>query len=460
MRVSDDRQTMRLAYCSPLPPLRSGVADYSSELLPELAGQFEIHLFVERGRRPDARLAKRFPVFSISSLTSRSPYNAVLYHLGNHAGMYGKIYLKALEVPGILVLHEYMLHHMVLEVALAAGGDSAYLEVMRHCYGRSGRLYGNRVLLGDDQNIWAFPLFEKVLDASLGAIVHNDSARRRILASRPRAQVFKVPHHLSLEGLPDRAPASDSDLREMLGLPSRALVFGSFGFVAEAKRIEVVLRAFARLRRRLPEAIYLIVGDVSPHPSLIKLLRGDLGAGVVATGRVDLERFLRYMRASDVAINLRHPTGGETSGTLIRLLGMGKPVIVSNTGSFAEIPDDCCAKISVDEVEEETLLACMSTLAEDPDLRQWIGENAREYALKHHGLKDSARGYARAVSRIVASRSRPGRPASPMEPRPPEDVQSALAAEVGASLFDLGIENDDEEALSAIARILIDLELA
>ncbi|HBL31843.1 MAG TPA: glycosyl transferase family 1, partial [Acidobacteria bacterium] len=97
---------------------------------------------------------------------------------------------------------------------------------------------------------------------------------------------------------------------------------------------------------------------------------------MTVVGRTELDRFLLHMLAADLTINLRYPSAGETSGTLIRLLGMGKPVIVSHTGAFSEIPDDCCAKIDLDETEEELLAAVLLRLATDEPLRRRMGENA------------------------------------------------------------------------------------
>ena len=120
----------------------------------------------------------------------------------------------------------------------------------------------------------------------------------------------------------------------------------------------------------------------------------ELLDGVTITGRLEIDRFLLYMRACDVAVNLRHPTAGETSGTVIRLLGLGKPLIVNETGSFAEIPDDCCAKVPLDDTEEDLLVAYLLALARDEPLRLRMGENARRHMAFHHGLADSARKYA------------------------------------------------------------------
>ena len=61
------------------------------------------------------------------------------------------------------------------------------------------------------------------------------------------------------------------------------------------------------------------------------------------------------MAACDVLVNLRYPTMGETSGSVIRALSLGKPLLVSDVGWFAELPDDVVLKVPVDELEVVTL---------------------------------------------------------------------------------------------------------
>ena len=61
-----------------------------------------------------------------------------------------------------------------------------------------------------------------------------------------------------------------------------------------------------------------------------------------------IEDFNGYMAACDIVLNLRYPTVGESSGTLLRALGMGKAVVVTDVGSFREYPDEICLKAPVD----------------------------------------------------------------------------------------------------------------
>jgi glycosyltransferase involved in cell wall biosynthesis len=335
--------------------MKSGIADYSAELLPHLAAHCEIELIVDEGFRPEET---RFPVHgarALPGLLAAGRFDAVLYQLGNNRDYHASIYRSLIDHPGVVVLHEYVIHHLVRDLTLFAGDPAAYVREMSYAYGRTGEAMARRcVATGVPLDPWSYPLFERAVDASRGVIVHNHFTRDRVLASRPLTRIATVPHHLSLEGVPEVSP---EEARRALGIEPGSFAVATFGFLTASKRPEVLLRAFARLRREVPAARLLIVGEVSPHFELDRVLTPELRAGVTITGRLEIDRFLLYMRACDVAVNLRHPTAGETSGTVIRLLGLGKPLIVNETGSFAEIPDDACAKVPLDDTEEDLLLA-------------------------------------------------------------------------------------------------------
>jgi glycosyltransferase involved in cell wall biosynthesis len=450
---------MRVAYYSPLPPMRSGIADYSAELLPHLAEHCEIELIVDEGSRPEPELARRLPVHghrALPGLLERGRFDAVLYQLGNNRDYHAAIYRSLFDHPGVVVLHEAVLHHLVRDLTLHAGDPEAYVREMRYAYGRTGEAMARRcVATGVPLDPWSYPLFERVVDASRGLIVHNRFTRDRVLASRPLARLAVVPHHLSLDALPE--PSAEK-AREALGIAPGAFTVATFGFVTAAKRPGVLLRAFARLRSEVPHARLLIAGEVSPHFDFPAVFTPGLRAGVTVTGRLDLDRFLACMQACDVAVNLRHPTAGETSGTVVRLLGLGKPLIVNDTGAFAEIPDDCCAKVGLDETEEDLLLAYLRRLAADEPLRRRMGENARRYAVSHHSLAGSARAYAAFLRETVESGARPFRALPPLMPYPPEDLLSDLIRETSAELVDLGAGEADDDLLREVAAALAELD--
>lgn len=454
---------------TPWPPQRSGIADYSAELVPALVDHVDVELFVddrlaaELAKGPGAegqRPAPPVPVHPLSQLPRRfeaGEHDVALYHLGNDQRFHGAIYRLLAKVPGVVVLHEHVLHHLVLGATAGRGDSAAYLEELRYAYGATGEAVGRRAVeTGVPVDPWAYPLFERAVDRALGLIVHSEATRRRVLASRPEARVEVVPHHLSLAELPHELdPAS---ARRALGVPEGAFTVASFGFMTPEKRLGVALRAFARLRATRPEAVFLVAGEIAPGLDLSRELL-EAGDGVRLLGRVELPRFLAAMQACDVAVNLRHPTGGETSGTVIRLLGLGKPVVVSRQGSFDELPDGCCVKVEVDEAEEELLAAVLERLAADSGLRQAMGENARRHLAAHHTLEGSAAAYAGVLRRAVEESWRPYRAVPPLAPFPRHDLLSALLAEVAADVADLGLGDSEGDALAAIAEQVVDLGL-
>jgi glycosyltransferase involved in cell wall biosynthesis len=464
--------SLKVAYASPLPPQQTGIADYSAELLTHLAEHLDLELFAEEPHRVIPALAGRFPVHPLRTLPERAGrYDAVLYQLGNSADYHGRIYRTLQEVPGVVVLHEYVLHHLVRGLTLVRGDAAGYVEEMRYAYGRSGLALARRSLdTGIPVDVWGYPLFERAVDAALGVIVHSETTRRRVLQSRPLTRIAKIPHHLSLDELPGTpgtpgmpgmpgTPLTREAARAALGLPPDAFLVASFGFVTPVKRLDVALRAFARLRREAPKAQYLLVGDVSPYYDLDAVLKPELREGVVKVGHTELPDFLRYMVAADLAVNLRYPSAGETSGTVVRLLGLGRAVVVSDDGTFSEIPDDCCAKVPLDEAEEETLFAYLQLLYRDGALRHEMGENARRHMAEHATLAGSARAYADFVKEIATAHPVRFSAAPPLAPYPADDVLTDLLAELTAEASDLGVGEGDEELLAGLAEVVVELDL-
>lgn len=449
---------MRLAYWSPLPPEHSGIADYSAELVPRLAAAAEVEVFADGASTP-APLAG-LPIHRPSDWERRAtaaPFDAVVYQVGNSAPHHEATLARLLLTPGVIVLHEYVVHHMLRELTLVRGRFDAYAEELRYAAGTFASAAALRqVERGLPVDSWRFPLFERLVDRSLGVLVHSEFTRQRILRSRPAARVGVVPFPCSAV---ERPPGDALAARARLGLPPQAPIVASFGFVTPQKHLEPALAAFARLRRERPQALFLIAGEVSPYYDLDRPLIAAGGEGVRLLGRVEAERFEELMLACDVAVNLRHPTGGETSATLLQLLGLGKPVVVTDAGAFAEFPDDAVVKVAVDEAEVEILAALLGGLLDDPGLRQAIGSKARSHAVARHAPDATARAY---LDFLDAVRSQPppvAPPAPPLAPAPPEAVEIALAVSIAHELADLGLADRDAELEEAVARAFVELDL-
>lgn len=401
---------MRLAYFTPLPPSKSGIADYNAELLPHLARGAEISVFVDQADQ--LRLNADSPHFEVYDATHfdeihrQRPFDLCVYHQGNNP-YHEYVYDRAIETPGLLVLHEHCLHHLIAWKTLGRQNEEAYWNEMFYAYGRQGAraadMRANSV--GSDYQQFLMPLNRRIVSRSLGVIVHNEYAHSQLEGLR--APVELIPHHLAPQAYElDRM--DKLECRRSLGIPDDAWVIASHGFVTQAKRIPAVLAAFQRLLRILPNALYLIVGEDhwkwSVAPQVEEM---NLRDHVRITGYVTERDFFRYLKAVDVIVNLRYPTAGETSGTLIRSLGTGKPVIVTDFGQFGELPDDVVMKAPIGPNEEGDLYKRLHALAHRPTLRDTLGRRAMEWARGECAIEKSAVRYLDLAARILERRGHP-----------------------------------------------------
>jgi glycosyltransferase involved in cell wall biosynthesis len=142
-----------------------------------------------------------------------------------------------------------------------------------------------------------------------------------------------------------------------------------------------------------------VVGAQAPGYRIAGLVR-DLGLEeqVRIHGRVPGPTLDAYLAAADVCINLRHPTSGETSAMVLRVLGAGTPVIVSDEGWFSELPDDAVVKVPSGPDEAAALARAIADLARQPERRRALSEGARRLARSRDPASRAA-GYAAFVAR-------------------------------------------------------------
>lgn len=412
---------MRLAYFSPLPPSKSGIADYNAELLPYLAASADITVFVEHEREIRSNRERPYQVRDVmhfKGMQAERPFDLCIYHQGNNP-YHEYVYDLAMEFPGLVVLHEHCLHHLLALKTLDRGDVEAYRKIMFQTYGRNGAVLADTRDRGFGSEFQQFllPLNSPILARSLGIIVHNEYAAANLeipddieltkrqpgaLAEPPLVRV--IPHHLApkvyeLDGW------SIEECRTNLLLPADKLIIGAFGYVTEVKRLPVVVRAFQQLVTVLPDVLLLIVGEDHWAHSISPLISElELDNNVQITGYVDEQKFFTYLKAVDIVVNLRYPTAGETSGTLVRTLGAGKPVIVSDYGHFGELPNEICLKVPVGEEEEQVLYQQLRRLAFQPMVRKQLGAQALAWARRECDIKRCAARYLEFAEQVTRER--------------------------------------------------------
>ena len=396
----------RVACFTPLSPVASGISYYSEELLPVLARALDLDVFVDGYAPTEVAMLHDAGVGlhqgrAFERTQRARPYDAIIYQLGNspaHAYMYD----LALREPGIVVLHDVVLHHLRLWMAVNGGRAqrSAYAADLARLYGAAGAELARAVLRGQTPpTLFDYTLVEPVLDAARAVIVHNATSAERVRALRPSARVRVVPMGVPL---PELLPRDEA--RARLGVANDAFLVVSHGHVNPYKRLDVALRAFRRLLDTRPDAHFLIAGTVPPQlaQTLDRQVRYlGLGGRVRRLGFIAPGTVADLLAAADCCVNLRYPSAGETSASLLRIMGAGLPVLVSDAGSFRELPEGCCLKIPVGPVEEALLAEYLLALAHDDTLRGSIGAAARDFVGKAHSLERSARGYLDALGEVL-----------------------------------------------------------
>lgn len=375
---------MHLAVWTPLPPSSSGIADYAYEQLEVLSKRARLSAVVE-----DKMGVAAPPGVALATPEDPPEADLHLYQLGN-SPPHAYVYRAALARPGVAVLHEWSLHHLVLRETVERGDVGSYLHEMRRGYGERGTFVARQVAraLGGSILPALFPLNDRILEASFGIVGLTRFIVEHAQSRLPGRPILHLPHHVAVapsDPLPSRLEA-----RRQLGLKEDALVVTAPGLATSSKRLEVALRALGRLKN--PSLRVVIAGEVEPGLPLTKWVEAaHLESAIVVTGRLGLTDFVRHLVAADVVLALRFPSHGEISGALLRALAVGRACLVTaGTPAQEEFPDGVVVPIDPGPREEAELEAFLSRLLVDPPLRDAIGEAAREHVLKEHSLPKEA----------------------------------------------------------------------
>jgi len=343
---------MRIGFHSPLPPARTGVADYSAALLAAL---------------------RSFGAVEVSA--SRADLN--LYHIANNI-LHWDIYRRALAEPGVVVLHDAMLQHLFM----AALDESSYVEEFVFNYGEWSRelardLWRTKPASGLRHTYYEYPMLKRLAERSRAVIVHNPAAAGIVRRHATHTPVVEIPHLYTGPRFPVE--------RSRPG--AAAYVFGIFGYLRESKRILAAIRAFEKVRAVRSGSALLLAGQIV-SPDLDRALQPLLtNPGIIRLGHMSEREFWSAARSVDACINLRYPSAGETSGIAIRLMGLGKPVIVSSGEETARLPADACLRVDPGPAEEEMLAEYMLSLRLLPGVGAAIGRRASEHIRQWHSVE-------------------------------------------------------------------------
>ncbi len=388
-----------LVMFSPLPPARSGIADYMLELLPALAANRPIVVVCEN---EDAVSGQAWGTITPRQYASQKSLAELphFYQIGNNAD-HVFVYRACRKLPGILVQHDFNLHYLVEDATLALGDVQGYREIMTEEYGEPGATLADLRQLGlfsEAQKI-TLSLNTHLLHGARGIIVHSQWVHDRLPANT-RSRSTVIPHHFAPQATQYDSLARAA-AREHTGLPPEGFVLLSLGYITPPKQVQTTLAALAILRRGGSEFTYVIGGERNPGFDIDHHIRlHGLEDCVRVTGFLEEADFFNHIIAADALVNLRYPTVGESSGTLARALALGLPAVVHNFGPSNEIPDDVALKVPLELGAPLKLVAALDTMMGNPTLRESLGRRAKSYMRAHCAVENSAQRYLELCDRI------------------------------------------------------------
>lgn len=395
----------RLAFVSPIPPAPSGIADYSAELIPELARHYDIHLIVK-----DAESAEAIKdPFIRANLTVRTidwfknnfdQFERVLYQMGN-SDHHNHMLAALQDFPGVVVLHDFFLSGMISFEQYHYKIENIWLESLYRSHGYAALAY--QADSGDlTATIMRYPCNRDVVTNSLGIIVHSQHSKdlaRQWLGEMEPERWHLIPLLRESVLRVDREGA-----RERLGFGSDDFIVSSFGYVNPTKQSRRILEAWLQspLAQQSGAKLVFVGGN---HPGdygkdmLSRIQEAGVEDSVQITGWTDQVRFRDFLAASNVAVQLRTLTRGETSATVLDAMNYGLATIVNAHGSMEYLPKNAVLMLP-DDYDDEQLSEALVALATEKTLREELAARAKAHIEAEHSPRICGNAYAQAIESI------------------------------------------------------------
>lgn len=393
-------QRPRLAYVSPMPPAKTGIADYSAELLPVLAEYYQIDVIVEQESTPSSSsdYQLRDPHWLRSNVDS---YSAVLYHFGNSTF---HCYMAELidEVPGIIVLHDFYLSGLIWSMENRQSFGGIKMRELYYSHGYSALVDA----LEDEQKIAVrYPFNRSILERAQGVIVHSAVSLRladQWYGEQACADWVQIPLLRELADQGDKA-RSRALSREALKLTEDAFVVCSFGWLGETKLNDRLIEAWQASDLASDTNCHLVFVGGLGTDDYAQRLRKQLAAlgtdsRISITGWADSATYEHFLGAADVAVQLRSLSRGETSAAVLDCMNHSLPTIINANGSMADLPEKGVLRLP-DAFTNTQLVEALQLLRHDAHARAALGQHGRDVIEQQHTPEHCAGLYHAAIER-------------------------------------------------------------
>ncbi len=366
---------MKILWASPLPPVRTGVSDYAVELLEALGSRARVRVV----EPPGWSLPEDWPltgtVEMVPTGAEAAPDEVSLIHLGNNPH-----HLWLLERLGrprtAAVLHDMVLHHLLVEAAVALPDFGPLGDRLREAHGDLGAALADAREVGFSgrRDPFLFAARRPFISRADAVIVHSRWARDLVRIEAPGLPVAAIGLPAADPGTVDRAV-----VRSGLGIGDRDVVVMHLGFLTPAKGLQAILGGVAAAVRAGVAARLVLVGEGAVGDGLRRAARAaGIGEQVVATGWIRPDEFRSVPAAADLGVVLRTPSAGETSAAAVRFLACGTPVAVGGRRQFLELPETAAPRLTPGPSAPADLARLLAEVADGGEAWQRRRRAARE----------------------------------------------------------------------------------
>jgi glycosyltransferase involved in cell wall biosynthesis len=387
---------MKINWFSPVPPAKTGIADYTLGLLPALSKEAEVVLWTNQANR-DRALEQYATVRQYEpeqmDWVEFNRANLSFYHIGNNHRFHTSIWQVSSRAPGIVILHDVRLHDFFESLYRGHWRDErGYLAQMEKHYGDEGLKTAAQFVSADrpdyDAMAQRFSMIPLVLENALGAMVHTRDAFNELQKSK-RWPVVYAP-------LPFTNPVAPSfAMNGRPGEPYRLIIFGHIG---RNRRLSAVLEALSQLAEK--DRFHLdIYGEMDDAKSVRQRIQGlNLKHLVTVHGYAPASELDHALQAASLAINLRYPTMGEASASQLRIWEHALPSLVTKVGWYGSLSEETVAHVRPDN-EVEDIRAHLAAFLQDPERFAHIGREGRRFLEQEHDQNK----YVQAVVSLASS---------------------------------------------------------
>jgi glycosyltransferase involved in cell wall biosynthesis len=406
--LNTDGSKPRLAFVAPLPPLKSGISEYSADLLAELHQYYDIDVITVQAGLDAVIVNENFNVKSVDWFRRHNlNYDRVLYQIGN-SDFHSHMFQLIADIPGVIVLHDFYLSGVIVNM-------ESQSEVHHGKWAKS-LLYSHGWLAVQQRYfrenfvdvVYEYPCNLEVLHSALGVIVHSEFSKRLAekfygIGAAADWQVIPLLKKPSIN-------SSKQAARERLGINKDKFIIASFGILGPTKLNHRLLSAWLSSPLSAdPDCHLVFVGqndDAQYSKELISQIElSGVKERIIITGWADSENYQDWLSIADIGVQIRSLTRGESSGAVLDCMNNGIATIINANGAMADIIDDAVV-ILPDDFTDGQLSESLVKLYRDSNYRRKLGEKAANYLHTVHHPTECVKRYVEVIEKYYSKAER------------------------------------------------------